>query len=437
MIDIEELYRLYKECTGICTDTRKLVEGTMFFALKGEHFDGNDYAEKALEAGARYAIVDRPSLSGVVYGKTCRCVIVEDVLQALQQMAAFHRSQFDIPVLGITGTNGKTTTKELIFKILDKKYNVLYTQGNFNNDVGVPLTLLNMTARTQFAVVEMGASHPGDIARLVKIVNPTCGVITNVGKAHLQGFGSLEGVIRSKGELYDYLRQKGGTVFYNSDNPHLCKMIKNRPGLIARPYGTSEMNVSVERPTAEKPFLSLKTEQGLISTKLIGRYNADNVLCALFIGRFFEVPERNAISAIEAYNPSNSRSQLVRTAENSVIVDAYNANPTSMAASLSSFNELELPDKTIILGDMLELGQASAAEHQNILKSALQITSSIFTVGDNFASASFELHLTGTVKSFPTADSLKKYLGYSPLKGRTILVKGSNGTHLQDILSHL
>lgn len=438
MVSIEDLYSLYKECSGICTDTRKSVEGAIFFALRGDRFDGNDYAVKALEAGAKYAIVDRPSLNGVVCNRTRKCILVENVLQTLQQLAAYHRSLFDIPVLGITGTNGKTTTKELISAVLGRKYNVLCTQGNFNNDVGVPLTLLNISSRTQFAVIEMGASHPGDIARLVRITDPTCGLVTNVGKAHLQGFGSFEGVIRTKGELYDYLRQKGGVTFYNSDNPHLCKMIKNRPGMVARPYGMTGLNASVEKPTPEHPYLTLNlAERGVISTKLTGRYNADNVLCALYIGEFFGVTTKNIISAIESYDPSNSRSQFVRTAGNSLIVDAYNANPTSMAAALSSFREIEFPEKTIILGDMLELGDSSAEEHQNILKSAADITSSIFTVGDEFERATLELHLTGTVRNFPNVESLKESLIYAPLKGRTILIKGSNGTHLQEIVNSL
>lgn len=438
MVTIEDLYSLFKECSGICTDTRKSVDGAMFFALKGDRFDGNDYAEKALEAGAKYAIVDRSSLNGVTRGKTRKCLLVENVLETLQQLAAYHRSQFDIPVLGITGTNGKTTTKELISAVLGKKYNVLFTQGNLNNDIGVPLTLLNISSKTQFAVIEMGASHPGDIARLVKIADPTCGVVTNVGKAHLQGFGSFEGVIKTKGELYDYLRQKGGVTFYNSDNPHLCKMVKSRPGLVARPYGTTVLNASVENPSPEHPYLTLNVaERGVISTKLTGRYNADNVLCALFVGEYFGVVPKKVISAIESYDPSNSRSQFVRTTENSLIVDAYNANPTSMAAALASFKEIEFPEKTIILGDMLELGDSSVEEHKSILKSAVDITSSIFTVGDEFARATSEMHLTGTVKNFPTVEDLKEYLDYAPLKGRTILVKGSNGTHLQDIVNSL
>lgn len=434
---IEDLYALFKECSGICTDTRKISEGVMFFALKGENFDGNDFAVKALESGARYAVVDRPSLQGVTYSRTRKCIVVENTLQTLQQLAAYHRLQFDIPVLGVTGTNGKTTTKELLAAVLSKKYNVLYTQGNFNNNIGAPLTLLRISSKTQFAVVEMGASAPGEIRDLVKIVNPTCGVVTNVGKAHLLGFGSFEGVIRTKGELYDYLRQKGGTAFYNADNPHLSKMISSRPGLISKPYGMSLQNATVEGTTVDDPFLTLKIGENLVPTKLIGRYNADNVLCALFVGKNFGVSEKDAIAAVHSYTPSNNRSQFVRTADNGVIVDAYNANPTSMAAALSSFREIDFPEKAVILGDMLELGESSLPEHKKALQEALEIAQTIYTVGDCFAAATSEMNLTGKVKNFPTAEALKEFLEYAPLKGRTILVKGSNGTHLQDIVNSL
>lgn len=434
----EILYNLYKECTGICTDTRKITEGVMFFALKGDNFDGNDFALKALEMGARYAVVDRPSLQGIPHNRTHKCILVENVLQALQELAAYHRALFDIPVLGITGTNGKTTTKELIAAVLGRKYNVLYTQGNFNNGIGVPLTLLGISSRHQFAVIEMGASAPGEIKELVRLVRPTCGVVTNVGKAHLLGFGSFEGVMRTKGELYDYLRQVGGPVFYNSDNPNLCRMVSTRPGLVARPYGVTVQNATVEKTSADNPFLSITLNDGnTVSTKLIGRYNADNVLCALFIAGFFDVPEKMAIKAIQDYTPSNNRSQFLRTDRNGVIIDAYNANPTSMDAAISSFREIDFPDKAIILGDMLELGESSDEEHRKVLRNAFEITPTILTVGENFTAATAELNLTEQVRNFPTADILKEYLEHSPLEGKTILVKGSNGTRLQSIVENL
>ena len=287
MISVEELYELYKKCSGITTDSRQIKEGVMFFALKGEKFDGNDFAEDALKAGAKYAIVDRFLLEGTSY-KGRKCIVVQNALGMLQLLAAYHRNQFDIPVVGITGTNGKTTTKELVTTVLSRKYNVVATQANFNNHIGVPLTLLRFNEHTELAVVEMGASAPGEIADLTKIVQPTCGLITTVGKAHLQGFGSFEGVKRTKGELYDHLRQKGGMIFYNADNPNLCEMIAHRTGLCTRKYGVREQGVRILPATAESPYLTLEMEREgkplTISTRLIGDYNADNVMAALAVG---------------------------------------------------------------------------------------------------------------------------------------------------------
>lgn len=333
MISVEELYALYRKCTGITTDSRNIKEGTMFFALKGEKFDGNDFAEDALKAGARYAVVDRFLLEGTAY-RGRKCIVVENSLAMLQQMAAYHRKQFDIPVVGITGTNGKTTTKELVAAVLSKKYNLVATQANYNNHIGVPLTLFRIDERTDMAVVEMGASAPGEIAELTKIVQPTCGLITTVGKAHLQGFGSFEGVKKTKGELYDILRQRGGVVFYNADNPHLCEMVSHRPGLCVRKYGVREQDVKVLPATPDSPFLKLELTHDdkpvTITTHLVGDYNADNVMAALAVGTYFEVPFKKMVAAIEAYTPSNSRSQLVKTAHNTLVIDAYNANPSSM-----------------------------------------------------------------------------------------------------------
>ena len=293
MISVEELYALYKRSSGITTDSRKIKDGAMFFALKGETFDGNDFALDALKAGARYAIVDRFLLEGTAW-RGRKCIVVENSLEMLQQLAAYHRRQFDIPVIGITGTNGKTTTKELIAAVLAKKYNVVATQSNFNNHIGVPLTLFRIDERTDLAVVEMGASAPGEVAQLTRIVQPTCGLITCVGKAHILGFGSFEGVKKAKGELYDILRQRGGVVFYNADNEHLCEMVAHRPGLCTRKYGVREQGVRIVPATAEQPFLFLEWEHDgkpvKIRTHLIGDYNADNVMAALSVAEAYEVP---------------------------------------------------------------------------------------------------------------------------------------------------
>ena len=311
MISVEELYALYKRCSGITTDSRNIKDGVMFFALKGEKFDGNDFALEALKSGARYAIVDRFLLEGTAY-RGRKCIVVENSLAMLQSMAAYHRRQLDIPVIGITGTNGKTTTKELVAAVLAKKYDVVATRENFNNHIGVPLTLFRLDERSEIAVVEMGASAPGEIAELTRIVQPTCGIITTVGKAHLQGFGSLEGVKKAKGELYDILRQRGGTVFYNADNEHLCEMVSHRQGLRTRKYGVKEQGVKILPATPDNPFLKMEFEKDgrtvTIATRMIGAYNADNVMAALAIGEYFEVPFGKAMAAIEAYSPSNNRS---------------------------------------------------------------------------------------------------------------------------------
>lgn len=434
MISIDELYSLFRKCTGVTTDSRAVKSGMMFFALKGEKFDGNDFAVDALKAGAKYAVVDRVSLEGASY-RFRKCIVVEDTLKMMQALARIHRMHFDIPVVGVTGTNGKTTTKELIAAVLGAKYNVVATEANLNNHIGAPLTLFRINDRTQIAVVEMGASAPGEIAELVSIVAPTCGLITSVGKAHLQGFGSFEGVKKAKGELYDILRQKGGTVFFNADNPHLCEMVATRKGLVTRRYGVKEQDVTILPVTAQEPFLRLQYKGATVSTKLVGGYNADNVMAALAVGEYFEVPFEKAVAAIGAYVPSNNRSQLVRTSSNTVIIDAYNANPSSMEASLGNFKSTEFEGKTLILGDMLELGADSLQEHCRVLEKALDITDSVFLVGGEFRKAAESLGAKAT--TFDTSADLAAYFEENPLSSRTILVKGSNGTRLQSIVKML
>ena len=441
MISVEELYALYKRSTGITTDSRNIKEGMMFFALKGEKFDGNGFAEAALKAGARYAVVDRFLLEGTAY-RGRKCIVVENSLAMLQQLAAYHRKQFDIPVVGITGTNGKTTTKELVAAVLSKKYNLVATQANYNNHIGVPLTLFRIDERTDLAVVEMGASAPGEIADLTKVVQPTCGLITTVGKAHLQGFGSFEGVKKAKGELYDILRQRGGVVFYNADNEHLCEMVSHRPGLRTRKYGVREQGVKLLPVTAESPFLKLELEHEgkpvTIATHLVGDYNADNVMAALAIGTFFEVPFKKMVAAIEAYVPSNSRSQLVKTSRNTLVIDAYNANPSSMRAALDNFARTEFPAKVLMLGDMLELGPDSAKEHLAILQQATAISGEIYLVGGEFGGVVSQLAGSqAEIHAFPNIDELKTYVTEHPVQDRTILIKGSNGNHMQKVVDAL
>lgn len=431
-MEISELYDLYRKCGSLTTDSRNITRGAMFFALKGEKFDGNSFAVQALEAGARYAIVDRPTLAGMKAGKG-ECILVENVLSTLQEIALYHRSLFDIPVLGITGTNGKTTTKELISAVLSKKYVTVATRENFNNDIGVPLTLLRIDGKTQIAVVEMGASAPGEIASLTRLVQPTCGLVTNVGKAHILGFGSFEGVKKTKGELYNYLRQSGGAVFYNADNGHLTEMINSNKGIVPRPYGIKLQGAEILTPTAESPYLSIQLPDGgpRISTKLVGDYNADNVMAALAVGSHFGIPTDDAVRAIEGYRPSNDRSQMVKTSRNILIVDTYNANPTSMEAAISNFGRIDFQNRTLILGDMLELGDESAAEHSRILKMAMVLNAEIILVGKEFTSACEKAGCNA--KCFATSALLDEELRRTPLEGRSILIKGSHGMHLEKL----
>lgn len=465
---IAQLYGLFTQCTGVTTDSRTISEGVMFFALKGDSFDGNDFALKALEKGARYAVVDRPSLADCD-----RCLVVENVLKTLQDLARYHRSQFNIPVLAVTGTNGKTTTKELINAVLSAKYKTIATQGNLNNHIGVPLTLFTLNSKTQMAVVEMGASAPGEIASSVNIALPGYGLVTNVGKAHLLGFGSFDGVKRTKGELYDYLQSHSGVVFFNADNPNLREMVSQRPALKTQKYGLDYCGAKVLPVSVEEPFLRIEmpysagyatrrgaaedatcsgatadatrrgaagdaiyldTDKCVIRTKLVGGYNADNVLAALCVGEYFEVPFYKAVKAIEAYTPSNNRSQMVNTERNLLIIDAYNANPTSMSASLDNFANTEFAGKALIIGDMLELGEDSVMEHEEILHIVAKVCpeESIFAVGSEFAAAA--KNIGSKVKLFPSSGGLKEYLEAHPLSGKTILIKGSRGTKLETIL---
>ncbi len=441
MITIEELYKLFLKCPAVTTDSRNVPAGAMFFALKGENFDGNDFAVGALKAGARFAVVDRIALEGVHVGPGGwrRCILVENVLQTLQALARYHRRQFNVPVIGITGTNGKTTTKELVSAVLSRKYDTVYTTGNLNNHIGVPLTLLRMNRRTRMAVIEMGASSPGEIAVLADIAEPTHGIVTNVGRAHLEGFGSFEKIKKTKGELYDFLRQSGGAVFCNADNPVIGEMVASRPGLRIIRYGQSVSGSKVLPVTSEHPFLRLQVgEKGpVISTHLVGSYNADNVLAALAVASCFEVPEADAITALEEYVPSNDRSQMVATGHNTLIVDAYNANPTSMNTALDNLAASEFPGKTVMIGDMLELGEVSCSEHEAVISKALGITDSVFLVGGEFAAAATKAGCADKVKCFPDVAALRAYLADNPLSGRTILIKGSHGMHLERLRDSL
>ena len=423
-MEIAELYKCFMECGKVTTDSRNCPEGSMFIALKGETFNGNAFAAQALKQGCRYAVIDESEYAGE------GTILVDNCLQALQQLANYHRRQLKTPVIGITGTNGKTTTKELISTVLSRKFNTLYTEGNFNNHIGVPLTLLRLTKEHEVAVVEMGANHPGEIKTLVHIAEPDYGIITNVGKAHLQGFGSFEGVIRTKGELYDFLRDKGGaTIFIQNENPYLNGIAE---GLTCVRYGqTAGLYVSGELISCS-PFLSFRwTAEGVsheVNTHLIGSYNLDNMLAAAAIGRYFGVSDDDISSALASYLPHNNRSQLKETADNKLIVDAYNANPTSMMAALKNFRQVEAPHKMVILGDMKELGEASREEHQKVVDYLKECGfDRVVLVGPEFAAA------THSYQTFQHVDEVLADIRMHKPQGYYILIKGSNSMKLSQL----
>ena len=427
MVTTEQLYSLFKQHSVCTTDTRDCTPGSIFFALRGTTFNGNDFALKALEAGCAYAVVDDPSLPADE-----RLLQVPDVLLALQQLAAYHRKMWGGPVVQITGTNGKTTTKELTAAVLQRKFNVLFTQGNFNNHIGVPKTLLRLTREHQIAVIETGANHPGEIATLSHIVQPDCGLITNVGSAHLEGFGSFEGVLHTKGELYEQLRsQANGFVFLHADNEHLVSIVGTLPTVT---YGAPGQGYDVEGEVLQAaPFLAFRFRvRGgawqTVRTQLIGDYNLPNALAAVAVGTHWGVSPEDAAQALADYRPTNNRSQWLRTERNELIVDAYNANPTSMRAALQNFAAIDHPHKLLILGEMRELGDASQEEHKLIAELARKTQpEEVWFVGREF-----EPFADGS-RWFPDVEAVKEALQEKPLKDRLVLVKGSNGTRLYQL----
>lgn len=429
-MSIEEIYKLFLNHPTISTDSRNVKDKSLFFALKGENFNGNQYAEDAINKGASYAFVDEKK-----YQTRENIILVDHALRALQHLANYHRKKLGIPILGITGTNGKTTTKELVSAVLAKKFKVTFTQGNLNNHIGVPLTLLSMNADTEFGVVEMGANHPGEIAELCSIANPDFGIITNIGQAHLEGFGSFEGVIKTKSELYRFLEKKEGIVFYNSDNPlleELGRKIKNRISFGKK--DASFTGESIQSP----PFMHIKANfaKGVLylNSNLIGDFNFENILGAACIGNYFEVDPLDIQQALKNYQPSNNRSQLIKKGKFKIIMDAYNANPTSMTASIKSFLNNVGGEKHLILGDMLELGAYSEAEHKKIIELIpLEIEACTYLVGEQFENAA----QNSEVKTFTTVEELKAFLRKKPIKKGNILIKGSRGIQLEKILDVL
>lgn len=426
----DELLIRYKNHPYISTDSRIAQPGSIFFALKGDNFNGNQYSGKALDNGAAYAVIDDPD-----FYIDQRTLLVDDVLASLQQLASDFRKHLRIPVIGITGTNGKTTTKELMATALSARFVTHATVGNLNNHIGVPITLLTIKPETEIAVIEMGANHIGEIAALCKIARPTHGVITNIGKAHLDGFGSAEGVIKAKSELYNHLRKNGGTVFVNADNPLLMSLTADLERIT---YGKATDAGFRGSLIGHGPFLEFNLDSpavGKVRTKLAGDYNFENAMAALCIAKHFRVEPADAVKAIENYEPKMNRSQVLKTGKNTLILDAYNANPSSMQAAILNFSAMTDPDKVLILGDMFELGADAAIEHKTILDLAIaQNFSSILTAGPHFAGAASGKR---NVKAFSTVSELNDYLINAGIVGATILIKGSRVMKLESITANL
>lgn len=433
-MNIEELYAIYKEHPVVTTDSRKCPEGSIFFALKGETFDGNNYAVQALEKGCAYAVVDNPEVAK----QDERLILVPDVLKALQELASWHRKKWGGPILQITGTNGKTTTKELIAAVLSEGKRVLYTEGNLNNHIGVPLTLLRIKPEHDIAVIETGANHPGEIADLCRIVQADYGLITNVGRAHLEGFGSFEGVKQTKGELYDDLHNRSKQLFLNAYDEDLLQMALHRGFTLqkdALPY--VEGRVSKVVPFAEMQWCADDNQPWhTVQTNLVGAYNISNLRAAVTVGLFFGIAPEQIDHAIAAYKPTNSRSELRQAGSNRLIVDAYNANPSSMSAALTNFSFIEEAHKMVILGDMRELGVESLKEHKHIIEQLQQMDlERIWLVGDEFAHAC-PVPLAPcpcTIRCFKDVEAVKIALREEQIADTTILIKGSNSTKLHQL----
>lgn len=429
-MDINKLYSLFLKHPIVCTDSRSIVKGSIFFALKGESFNGNKFANNAIEEGCAFAIIDEKK-----YKQSEKQILVYDVLETLQELASFHRKQLNIPFIGITGTNGKTTTKELINAVLSKKFKTHATRGNLNNHIGVPLTILEIPQDTEIAIIEMGANHPKEIAHLCKIANPDYGIITNIGRAHLEGFGSFEGVINTKKELYEHIKMSEGSIFINREDNLLMDISE---GIKKYTYGNRIDADSKGKYLQASPFMvmELHSKRGIlyVRTKLIGNYNYENAMAAACIGRYFKIDDLEIKEALESYIPSNNRSQLMKTDDNVIIVDAYNANPTSMTASVCNFAQIQAKNKALILGDMLELGNVSEEEHNKIINLLKETGySSVFLVGTHFYNSSIEHNFN----KFYNIEDLLVYLESSPIKEHTILLKGSRGIKLEKCIKLL
>ncbi len=427
METIEQLYQQFLASSGVCTDTRQEVKDKLFFALSGDNFNGNKFAEQALTKGAMAAVIDDPA-----YQKNSSYILVDDVLHSLQQLALHHRKQFIIPVIGITGTNGKTTTKELIATVLNSKFNIIATRGNLNNHIGVPLTLLRLTKETEIAVIEMGANHLGEIATLTNLAIPTHGIITNIGKAHLEGFGSFEGVKKTKRELYDFLKLNNGTAFVNYDDKLLLDLSQ---GMRVIGYGINSGDITgniINQTPNLTLDVSIGKEKSVIKTRLYGSYNFANIMAAIAIGNHFSVPVAKIAESIANYTPENNRSQQLKTQHNEIILDAYNANPVSLSKAIISFWDAKFQNPLLIIGDMFELGKASAEEHQKIVDLLIsKAFNEVILVGKDFFNTNHPFN------AFETTELAADYLEHHPVTKRHILIKGSRGMHLETLTKYL
>lgn len=421
-MDIQQLYQHFKSSSGACTDSRKVFEGCLFFALKGDHFNGNKYAQDALEKGASFAVIDEEE-----YAIPDRTLLVDDVLTALQDLGRHHRRQMSARIIGLTGSNGKTTTKELLREVLAKKYRTIATVGNLNNHIGVPLTLLQLKEDTEVGIIEMGANHQGEIAFLSGIAEPEMGFITNFGKAHLEGFGGVEGVIKGKSELYAFLMARDHPIFFNGDDPVMRSKLEG----YARKFGYSKQDGQYYKIALLEatPFVNIEADGIAISTQLSGSYNYQNCALALMVGKYLNVPMEAIKNALESYIPSNNRSQWVSAGRNKILMDAYNANPSSMEQALENFARLESRPKVVILGDMFELGDEAEREHQAIADLASRLNfDEVYLVGENF------FKTKGTNQRFRDFESLKTALQETPIGESSILIKGSRGMALERLL---
>ena len=420
-MNISQLYNIFKQCGSICTDSRKIIPNSIFFALKGENFNGNKFAKKAVQDGCILSIIDEEKYLDE------KCILVKDVKKCLQELAKFHRRKLNIPVIGITGTNGKTTTKELIYSVLSTQYNCYATKGNLNNQIGLPLSILEINSEHEIAIIEMGANKIGEIETLSNIAQPNSAIITNIGMAHLEGFGSLEGVIKTKTELYRFIKDNHGLLFVNFED----KVLIEKSNHIKRiTYGFSSKSNYHSKKQDSSPFLSLKIEQTLINSNLVGEFQFYNILAACAIGNYYKISNLNLKKSIENYKPKNNRSEIVETENNYIILDAYNANPSSMESMINSFIELNKENKLLILGEMRELGEYSEEEHKILVSKIDQLQIECIYIGESFLNISKQ----NTYKN--TKDFLKE-IGKYNMKNRTILIKGSRGIQLEDIIKYL